>query len=126
MRSSTIVLAVGLLAAPLSLVSVPNSLPDSGTGPSIFMHMANAQTPNTVNGRRLEDAPVPGITPGGISPAERAGGPGSGTLDAGPANGTPFSAAPIGTFSQEASETSQSGRAPAPTNSNGVTPNLSR
>ena len=96
MQSSTIVLTIGLLTAPVALLANPqvgpmtngleelaqNTIPRTATAPD-----------QSINGRPLEPAPVPGPPPG-VPPVERAAGPGSRDLVAGPVNSTPFSAGP--------------------------------
>jgi hypothetical protein len=105
MRADILVFVIGLLTVPL---------------------VANAQTPNTYNGRKLEDAPVPAIMPPGVSPADSVSRPGSGTIDAGPLNATPFSDTPSGVLSDGGTQTSKSDRTLSPADTSGVTPNLSR
>ena len=87
MHSRTIILAIGLLAAPLSLLAAPETAPTGAGG----FWLAAAAGEETVNGRVLTEAPVPNIGPGGVAPVDRVAGAGSRTLDAGPANSTPFS-----------------------------------
>ncbi len=122
MRSSSIALLVGLFAAPLALLTSPGS----GTAPAGLMQTASAQplggVPNTVNGRPLEPAPVPGIGPAGVSPADRVAGAGGRSTDAGPQNGTPFSSTPSGTLPSGNSETHSADAA----DTDGGSPNLSR
>ena len=125
MHSRTIVLAVGLLAAPLSMLTVPSASLSQSTGGSALWAAA-APIQDSVNGRALEPAPVPSIGPVGLSPADRVAGPGSRALEAGPLNSTPFSSTPSGTLSEGGDQASQSDRTLAPSDSSGVTPNLGR
>ena len=108
MRPSTLVLTIGLLTAPVALLANPsmtdglqelaqNTIPQSAIVPD-----------QTIHGRPLEPAPVPGPLPG-IPPVERAGGPGSRDLVAGPVNSLPFSAAPTSNM-QAGSPASPNGR----------------
>ena len=122
MRSNTIVLAVGLLAAPLSLLAAPGSAtPQAGN-----ILLAAAPLEGSVNGHPLEPAPTPTVGPPGVSPVDRVAGPGSHTLDAGPTNSTPFSDTPTGSLSEGGTEGSQRDRTLSPSDSSGVTPNLGR
>ena len=122
MRSSTIVLAIGLLASPLALLASPDSMASADS----FTQLVGAQSSDTVNGRVLTDAPVPSIGPTGVTPSDRVAGEGSRTLDAGPTNSTPFSSTPSGTLSSGGSQTSNTDRVNAPSDASGVTPNLGR
>lgn len=123
MYSSTIVLAVALLAAPLALLTSPDNM----TATDGFAQLvADNTVSNTVNGRPLVDAPVPGGIPAGVAPVDRAAGEGSRTLDAGPVNSTPFSSTPSGTLSDGGTQTSKSDRVDAPSGGSGVTPNLGK
>ena len=121
MHSRTIVLAVGLLAAPLSMLAAPD--PSAGAGP---IWAAAAPLQDTVNGRALEPAPVPALDPVGLPPVDRVAGPGTQSLSAGPVNSTPFSATPSGTLSDGGDQASQRDRTFAPADSSGTTPNLGR
>ena len=118
MRSTTLVLAVGLLASPLALLASPDNTAEAAGSPQL----AAAQTGDTVNGHVLTDAPVPTVGPAGVSPVDRVAGEGGRTLDAGPANSTPFSNAPTGTLSSGGSQTSNTDRVNAPSDGSGVTP----
>ena len=124
MRSSTIVLTVGLLASPLALMTAPGN----PMGSASLITAANAQTSDTINGRVLTPAPVPSIQPPGVAPVDRFGGPASQTTNAaGPANSTPFSSTPSGTFTGgNGTETAQSDRILTPAEGQDTTPNLSR
>ena len=128
MRSSTLVLAVGLLAAPLALLaSSDNGAAAAGNGavPGFPMLVAG-QTENTVNGHVLTDAPVPSVGPAGLAPVDRVAGAGSRTLDAGPVNSTPFSSTPTGSLSSGGTQASNADRVNAPADGSGVTPNLGK
>lgn len=57
-----------------------------------------ARPPPTQGGPALSPAPVPNIVPEQVAPADRAGGPGLRSSNAGPTDSTPFSAAPTGTL----------------------------
>ena len=121
MRSNIIVLAVALLATPLSLLAAASS-------PSATPEIWQAATPleSTVDGHALEPAPIPTVGPAGISPVDRVAGAGSRTLDAGPTNSTPFSATPPGTGSDGGDQGSVRDRTLAPSDTSGVTPNLGK
>ena len=121
MRSSTIVLAVSLLAAPLSLLAAPQPASPQGN-----MLLAAAPLEGSVNGHALEPAPLPTVGPAGVSPVDRVAGPGSHTLDAGPTNSTPFSDTPTGSLSEGGTEGSQRDRTLSPSDASGVTPNLGK
>ncbi len=122
MRSSTLVLAVGLFTSPMAFLVTP----DTGAGATGFPTLAAAQTDETVNGHVLTDAPVPNIAPPGLPPVDRVAGEGSRTLDAGPTNSTPFSSTPSGTLSSGGTQVSNADRVNAPADGTGVTPNLGR
>ena len=85
-----------------------------------------APTETAVNGRPLTDAPLSSLGPEGRPPVDRAARPGTASSDAGPVNGTPFSATPSGTLSEGGSQTDQHDRSLAPANADGVVPNLGR
>lgn len=121
MHSRTIVLAVGMLAAPLSIFAGPTA----PSGASAIWSVA-APLEDSVNGKALEPAPVPSIGPAGVAPVDRVAGAGSRTLGAGPVNSTPFSATPTGTLSEGGDQASQRDRTLAPSDASGVTPNLGR
>jgi hypothetical protein len=123
MRSSTLVLTIGMLASPLALLANPQSGPMTDG----LVQMAQATAParqsapdQSINGRPLLDAPVPDALPQGVAPADRAAGAGSRDLTAGPVNATPFSAAPT--------SGAQAGSPATPNGTPGgdVTPNLGR
>ena len=122
MHSRTIVLAVGLLAAPLSLMLSPEG---SSLRPS-RVWIAAASAEESVNGHVLTAAPVPGDSGGGRSPADRVAGAGSRTMDAGPTNSTPFSSTPTGATSGGGDQVSQRDRSLTPFSQSGVIPNLGR
>jgi hypothetical protein len=121
MRSNTIVLLAGLLAAPLALLAAPDSTP-----PLANVLLADQPLESSINGHPLAPAPVPSVGPAGISPVDRVAGPGSHALDAGPTNSTPFSATPSGTLSEGGAAGSQRDRTEAPSDTTGVTPNLGK
>ena len=122
MRPSTLVLTIGMLASPFALVANPQA----GQMADGLLQMAQVTVParnvpeQSVNGRPLTDAPVPGLAAPGVSPVNRAAGPGSRDLAAGPVNSTPFSAAPTSAL--------QSGSPATPNGTPGgdVTPSLGR
>jgi hypothetical protein len=122
MRSSTLVLTIGMLASPLALLANPQN----GQMTDGLFQMAQVTVPaqtapdQSINGRPLADAPVSNLTAPGVSPVNRAAGPGSRDLTAGPVNSTPFSAAPTSAL--------QAGSPGSPNGSAGgdVTPNLGR
>jgi hypothetical protein len=93
MRSSTIVLAIGLLASPLALLANPAGAPMTNSLTDLVQYTP-APPDQTIHGRPLTDAPVSNLPPLGVAPVDRAAGPGSRDLSAGPVNATPFSAAP--------------------------------
>ena len=80
----------------------------------------------SINGRPLVDAPLSSLGPAGLPPVDRAAQPGTASQDAGPVNGTPFSATPSGTLSEGGSQTDQHDRSLAPADAGGVVPNLGR
>ncbi len=118
MHSRAIVVAIGLLAAPLSFLDTPKA--------ATPVWLAADPVESSVNGHRLESAPVPTVGPPGISPVDRVAGAGSRTLDAGPVNSTPFSATPSGTLSSGGDQESVRDRVQSPADTSGVTPNLGR
>jgi hypothetical protein len=123
MRPTSIVLAVGLLAAPLSLLNAPES-PAATTD---FLPIADtAVTQTEVNGHLLVPAPVPAIGPATLSRTDTLAGPGTHSMDAGPINSTPFSDTPSGTLSNGGAQISQADRSLAPADGSGVTPNLGK
>jgi hypothetical protein len=122
MRSSTLVLTIGMLASPLALLANPQSAQMTDGLIQLAQVTAPSQTApdQSINGRPLLDAPVPSISPPGVSPANRVAAPGSRSLTAGPVNATPFSAGPTSGL--------QSGSQATPNGTPGgdVTPNLGR
>ena len=122
MRSSTIVLAVGLLAPPLALVASTGQ----GTPPASLIQTAKAQTSAPAGARVFEPAPVPGVDPAGVSPADRVAGAGGRALDAGPTDGTPFSSTPSGTLHGAGTQESDADAVRSPADAGATTPNLSR
>ncbi len=121
MRSSTIVLAVGLLAAPLALLTSPDNTAAAEGFPQL---LADNDVSNTVNGRPLADAPTPSVEPAGVAPSERVAG--ARTVEAGPVNSTPFSNTPSGTVSGGGDQIANADRVDAPSNDPVVTPDLSK
>ena len=122
MHSRTIVLAVGLLAAPLSLLVAPQA---ASTGASNMLLIA-ASPEDTVNGHVLTPAPISGLPTPGVPAEDRVAQPGH-TLDAGPINSTPFSDSPTGTLSEGGDQASQRDRTLAPADSDsGAVPNLGK
>ncbi len=121
MRSHTIVLAAGLLAAPLSLFG----LPDSGAN-AAAPQPADQHVSNTINGRPLLPAPMPNGLEPGISPVDRVAQPGTHSFNAGPINGTPFSDTPTGTLSDGGAQIDSGDRAFTPADAPDATPNLGR
>ena len=126
MRSSTIALTLGLLASPVALFANPQSQEMSNGLLELVQSTTQTTIPSSqtapdqsINGRPLLDAPVPGPPPG-IAPVDRVAGPGSRDLVAGPVNSTPFSAAPTSNL--------QGGSQAAPNGAPGgfVTPALGR
>lgn len=116
MRSNPLALAVALLA--VGQASRPGPATAAGWAAQLAQYSTGAPD-QTINGRPLQDAPVPPPA-AGVAPVDRVAGPGSRSLSAGPVNATPFSAAP------------QSGQASgSPASPNGepggdVTPNLGK
>ena len=121
MRSHTIVLAVSLLAAPLSLIGLPESGASAAGAPP-----ADQKLSNTINGHALLPAPMPDGSESGLSPVDRVAQPGSHSLDAGPINGTPFSDTPSGTLSDGGTQIDRGDRTYTPADSPDATPNLGR
>ena len=83
---------------------------------------ALAQVPSTSDGRRWEPAPTGGPISDGVAPADRAGSRGGRDMEAGPANSTPFSAAPSGFSGGQTSPTMRD----TPGSDDAATPSLSR
>ena len=81
-----------------------------------------AQAPSTSDGRNWEPAPTGGPLSDGVAPADRAGGRGGRDMSAGPANSTPFSAAPTGLSGSQTSPATRD----APGSDDAATPSLSR
>ena len=123
MRSSTIVLAVGLLSAPLSFLA--GRTPDAAL-PFDAFNPANVRPVQALVKPGFTDAPVSSIPPDGVSPVDRAAGAGTRSFDAGPVNSTPFSDTPTGTLSDGGTQVSRGDRTLAPSDGNGVTPNLGK
>ncbi len=118
MRSSTLVLTIGLLATPFALLANPPPGPTPGGSMQLAQNSAVAPQ-QSINGRPLLDAPTGGPLPG-VAPVDRAGGPGSPSLTAGPVNATPFAAGPTSNY--------QAGSPGTPNGTPGglATPNLGR
>lgn len=124
MRPNTLVLFLGLLAAPLALFANPQTTAMAdGLVQMVQLTTGGPGTTTapqeTINGRPLEPAPTGGPMPG-VSPVDRAAGPGSRSLTAGPINATPFSAGPTSAV--------QSGSPASPNGTPGgdSTPNLGK
>ena len=122
MRSNTIVLAVGLLATPLSLLAASSP---GAPAPANIWTAAAVPFESSINGHARHPAPRPPVGPPGVAPVDRVAGPGSRTLDAGPVNSTPFSDTPTGTLSGGGTQESVRDRTVAPAGSS-VTPNLGK
>ena len=123
MRSSTIVLAVGLLAAPLAMLTSPNNPADAA---GFAQLIADNSVSNTVNGRPLIDAPVPSVAPAGVAPVNRVDGAGTPIVQAGPVDSTPFSNTPSGMLSGGGAQIANADRVDVPSNASTATPNLSK
>ena len=123
MRSSTIVLAVGLLAAPLALLASPDNTAAAAGFPTL---VADNQVSNTVNGRPLVDAPISNLPLPGVAPVDRVAGAGDHATFSGPINSTPFSSQPTGTLSDGGTQIAKADRANSPADAAGVTPNLGK
>jgi hypothetical protein len=123
MRSSTFVLTVGLLTAPLALLGSPQTAPMTDGVMQLAQNtVRNSQSApdQSINGRPLTDAPTSDLVPLGVSPANRAAAAGSRDLTAGPVNATPFSAGPTSAL-QAGSPATPNGTAQGD-----ATPNLGR
>lgn len=116
MHTRIIIVATGLLSAPLSLLATPGT---TALQPSAIWPAA-APAESSVNGHTLAPAPMPTVGPAGVAPVDRAGGSNSRTEGAGPVESTPFSAAPEGMFS------SGSEQVRSPTDSTGIPRTLGR
>ncbi len=126
MRSSTIVLAVGLFAAPLALLTTPDV---SKGGGNIFAEaraQGSAPGGQPLNNRTFTDAPVSNLATPGVAPADRVAGEGGRTLDAGPVDGTPFSNLPAGYLADGGSQITERDRVYQPKEGQDTTPSLSR
>jgi hypothetical protein len=121
MRSSTIVLATGLLAAPLSLLAGQDNTP-APVVPAADLSV----TQTAVNGHVLTPAPMPAIGPSQGSRVDRMGGPDGQAMTAGPVNATPFSAAPAAPLTNAGAQTSPADRTAPPADGTGVTPSLGK
>lgn len=118
MRSSTIVLVLGILAMPMALLANPQDRPMTD-GLLQMVQLTTAAPEQTLNGRPLTDAPVAGPIHG-VSPAERVAGAGSRDLNAGPVASLPFSAGPVSNLQAGSQSTPNGGR------DQNATPNLGR
>lgn len=118
MRSSTIILALGIMATPVALLASPQS-PGMTDGLLQMVQLTTSAPEQTLNGRPLTDAPVSGPIHS-ISPADRAGGAGSRDLNAGPVASLPFSAGPVSNLQAGSQSTPNGGR------NQDTTPNLGR
>lgn len=87
MHPTTIILAVAILAG------LPTPAWASRSEPTEFAQNTSGFH-DTINGRRLEDAPVSSLRTPGVSPTDRAGTAGSATARTGPVDSTPFSGTP--------------------------------
>ena len=123
MHPSNIAFAIALVASPLALMT-PVASP--ARSPALTLVADSPAAPATLNGRALVDAPVPNIEPHHLSIVDRAAQPGIHSDDAGPINGTPFSAAGSGTISEGGSQSDQHDRSFAAADNSGVVPNLGR
>ena len=121
MRSHSIVLAVSLLAFPLSLLGLPDSGASAAGAPP-----PDQKVSNTINGHVLLPAPVPNGLEDGVSPVDRVAEPGTHSFDAGPINGTPFSDTPSGTLSDGGTQIDRGDRTFTPADAPDATPNLGR
>jgi hypothetical protein len=115
MRSSTVIIAVQLLAIPLA------------AGRMQLAQNATGVPDQTVHGQTLTDAPVSPLSPSvkpGVAAVDRAAGEGLRSSNAGPPDSTPFSGAPSGTLTNGA-QADVHDREDAPS-SGDVTPHLGR
>lgn len=123
MHPSNIAFAVALVASPLALMTPAHS----PTRSEALTFVADpAATPSAVHGRPLVDAPLSDLEPDNLSVVDRAAQPGIHSDDAGPVNGTPFSAAGSGTISEGGAQEDQHDRSFAASDNTGVVPNLGR
>ncbi len=96
--------------------------------PALHSHVALAQHAaapvEMLNGRPVTDAPVSSIGPDRMSRSERLAGPELRSSDAGPVDGTPFSAGPSGSLGGEGGDVGA--RLGNPESRSGGTPNLGK
>ncbi len=109
---AAILLATIILAAPLA----PHG--------AALAQTATVAPVETLNGRPLTDAPVSSIGPDRMSRTERLAGPELRSYDAGPIDGTPFSAGPSGSLGGGGGEVG--GRLGNAESRDGGTPNLGK
>ncbi|WP_158746317.1 hypothetical protein [Acidisphaera sp. L21] len=122
MRSSTIALIVGLIAAPAAIVLAPQTQVFAA---ELFPLVDNTLTTSTFGPRQFEPAPM--IAPAvGVSRVELLAAPGSRATGSGPINGTPFSAGPGSVFSEGGAQTSQADRTLTADGIDGATPSLGK
>lgn len=120
----TILLTLVIAGVP---VAIGRSVPTQAQ-PLSHKDAASLQTaqggafPNTINGRPLEDAPVPGIRDSRVAPVDRAGTETSASQASGPVGSTPFSGTPE---SERATAGSQLRTEPNASGSN-VTPRVTK
>ncbi len=123
MHPSNIAFAIALVASPLALMPPAAS---TARSPALTFVADPSAALATPNGRALVDAPLPNIEPDHLSDVDRAAQPGIHSDEAGPINGTPFSAAGSGRISEGGSQPDQHDRSFAAANNSGVVPNLGR
>ena len=120
MRTITLIAGIGFLACPLALLSSQQK-----TAAAPLLQPAADQTETTLNGRPLNDAPVPSVEPPGLPPQDRVAQPSS-PIAAGPVNATPFSGTPSITLSEGGTQTAEKDRVLTPADTTGVIPNLGK
>ena len=123
MHPSNIAFAIAIVASPLALMTPANS---PARSPALTFVAEPAAKPTTVNGHPLVDAPLSKLEPDNLPVVDRAAQPGLHSDEAGPANGTPFSAAGSGTLSEGGTQPDQHDRSFAAADHSGVVPNLGR
>ncbi len=122
MHPSNLVLAISLLAVPVSLMTNPPG--SQGAAADQFNPSAVMRVQALNRYQPFTPAPVSPLSGSGqLPPSERAAGPGSHSFDAGPVNGTPFSDTPSGTLSDGGAQVSRGDRTYTEGN---VTPNLGK
>ena len=123
MHPSKIAFAVALVASPLSLLTPAKDPAGHLAGSSLFgLVDARAGAPENINGRPLVDAPLSNLDPE-ILPAQDRSVPGFHADEAGPINGTPFSANGSGTLDQGGTAAD---RSPGTSDRADAVPNLGR